>query len=191
MGLFDAITGLFDTGISSGFADFGSNLLGGLDSGGGYSPLQVNYPSYPIAQFPTSDQPVYETSSRNLPATRGVPSKQLFQRYPALFAFVAKLGGTGAIGSLLGMLNRWGPTALAGFVGAQVVAELISYKATHKRRRMNPGNTRALRRSLRRLQSFERLSHRVSAQLGRVASHGRRRSTSRRCVTCRKSPCAC
>lgn len=187
MGLFDAITGLFDGGISTGFTDFGSSLLGGLDSGGGYSPLQV---SYPVAQFPSYPQEspqVYQVASPPMVRT---PSKQLFQRYPNLFAFVQKLGGTSAVGGLLSMLSKWGPTALAGFVGSQVVAELISYKTTHKRRRMNPGNTRALRRSLRRLKSFERLSHRVSMQLSHTASRGRGRRVTR-CGTCRKNPCSC
>jgi hypothetical protein len=71
-----------------------------------------------------------------------------------------------------------------------VVSELVTFSTTKRarRKRMNPANTRALRRSLRRLQSFERLSSRVSQQLYR--RQGMRRST-KRCRTCRKTPCMC
>lgn len=72
------------------------------------------------------------------------------------------------------MLKTAGPSVVAGLIGAQAMNELFMYHSTHKTRRMNVANTKALRRSLRRLKGFDRLSHRVSAQLHRG---GKRKSS--------------
>ena len=87
------------------------------------------------------------------------------------------------------MVKSNGPQFIVGIIGAAALNELFVYHSTHKRRRMNVANTKALRRSVRRLKGFDRLSHRVSAQLSRVG--GSRRRSRTRCGTCRKSPCAC
>jgi hypothetical protein len=109
--------------------------------------------------------------------------------FPNLWGYVSRFKRPGrAIAGLVQFLGRFGPTALAALVGAQVVSELFAYKVTHKRRRMNPANSRALRRSLRRLHSFDRLCHRVQGQLHRSGGRSRARS---RCARCRKSPCSC
>lgn len=72
-------------------------------------------------------------------------------------------------------LRRFGPATLSAMVGAAAVSDLITYKATHKSRRMNVANTKALRRGLRRLKGFDRLSGRVSQQLSRSCRPGRRK----------------
>lgn len=72
------------------------------------------------------------------------------------------------------------------------VNNLITWYSTHgkRRRRMKVTNVKALNRSVRRLEGFRRLSHRVESALAmRAVSRGLRRS--RRCPKCRKSPCCC
>ena len=89
-------------------------------------------------------------------------------RYPALWQALQKLRAQGTkvtIERLWTQLRQFGPQTLSAVIGAAAVADLIAYRTTHKRRRMNVANTRALRRSVRRLRGFERLSNRVSAQL--------------------------
>lgn len=148
--------------------------------------------AYPVAQRPTGGT-VYPVA--------GVPSVQ--QRavmaglprwaasFPNLWQYVRTkfptMSAASAVSGLLSLLSKYGPTALVSMLGSAVVGELLTYKVTKKRRRMNVANTRALRRSVRRLKGFNRLSHKVAAQLGRAGV--RRRSG--RCTTCRKSPCSC
>jgi len=70
--------------------------------------------------------------------------------------------------------------------------EIISWWATKgkRRRRIRVTNVKALNRSVRRLEGFRKLSHRVEmALVGRGGA--RRRTVGRRCPRCRKSPCCC
>ncbi len=70
-----------------------------------------------------------------------------------------------------------GPAAAAAALGITVaeMAELIFVDASRPRRRMNPANISALRRSMRRIQSFHRLCMKADTLRGRG---GRRRRTS-------------
>lgn len=197
MGLFDSITSLFDSSVSgsdlfsAGLDVLGSTDVGGLSLPGSAVPVVYN-PTYgsmggyggPMA-IPTSGASGSFAVSRALtsfPALALTLQKFRMQRIPM------------TIEKLWALLKRFGPTALtatsAGVITAQTIADLMYYKTTHKKRRMNVANTRALRRSVRRLKGFERLSHRVSAQLGRLSRSGRSRGRSR-CATCRSSPCKC
>lgn len=200
MGLFDAVSGLFDSSASTDVSDLANSglagdLLGGLSSlssldpgtpanlnGGGFSMNATPYPMPVAASVPMVARA----------ASAGIARWSV--QFPSLWQALQRYRGAGiamTIGKLWSMFKKVGPTVLASYIGAQAVADLVTYKATHKNRRMNVANTRALGRSLRRLKGFDRLAHRVSAQLAR-ASHGRRRSSSRgRCMTCRKSPCSC
>jgi len=83
--------------------------------------------------------------------------------------------------------------AIAVYLGITVdeLAQLFIAHHVKKHRRMNPANARALRRSMRRLRSFDRLAARVSARIGRGGSRGRRRAARALCRTCRRDPCAC
>jgi hypothetical protein len=116
-------------------------------------------------------------------------------RFPNLWQALQRMRGnygvSMSVDKLWGMLRSSGPAFLASMIGAAALNELFVYHSTHKRRRMNVANTKALRRSVRRLKGFDRLSHRVSSQLARVGGSRRSRAGSRRCGTCRKSPCAC
>lgn len=194
MGIFDSVDNLFSTAISDVSGLFSPNSGGGSYMGGldlGVQSFPVNYmPQYSISSAPPMEQP----GAVAMPVSRSLVPKvpqAIVTRFPALAKWLFDHGlGGGAIRQLLSMLRKWGPTALMGIMGLQAVSELVTYTATKKRRRMNVANTKALRRGLRRLKGFERLSHRVSAQLGRAARSGRGR-TRGRCVSCRKSPCVC
>jgi hypothetical protein len=93
-------------------------------------------------------------------------------RFPSLWQaiqqLISNLRQRVTVEQLRGLLRKYGPSFLVGMIGEAAVRELVTYDMTRKRRRMNPANARALRRSLRRLRSFERLSSRVSLQLNRA-----------------------
>lgn len=158
----------------------------------GPSALSVNYPPYEPAQFPTQPEypsyPMPQPVGAMMPMVRG---GMLATRFPALWAAVVTLserfGTRISVDRIWQMFKTFGPGMVA-LIGGQAFSELMVYHSTHKRRRMNVANTKALRRSVRRLKGFDRLSHRVSGQLARA---GGKRRTARRCGTCRKSPCTC
>ena len=194
MGLFDAVDSLFSTAVGDVSNLFtGSNLGGGSYVGGldtGVSPLPVSFmPSYSI---PTaSEPPMVAQPVSSVPMSANIPRWAFAM--PNLWQALQKLGvayGKGILQKLYSLMRKFGPNFLVSMLGAAAVGELIGYSLKHKKRRMNVANVRALRRGLRRLKGFERLSHRVSAQLSRTAHRGRsiRRG---RCTTCRSSPCRC
>lgn len=81
------------------------------------------------------------------------------------------------------------PEAVAAALGITVgeLATLITTSNSRKRRRMNPANSKALRRAARRIKSFHRLCTHTDVLRGRGRS-ARRVSA---CGTCKKSPCRC
>ena len=189
MGLFDSVFSTFDSAVSGLFGTSGSYLGDSSQSG---SPFPVEYVTQQPQQMAT-----YQNAMAMAPqiGTGALAiGRSLATRFPQLWAGLMALGQQ--FGKrftpemMLGMLRKYGPNMVVGLIGAAALNELIVWSSTHKRRRMNVANTRALRRSVRRLKGFDRLSHRVSAQLSRVGGH-RRRSVGRRCGTCRKSPCSC
>jgi hypothetical protein len=153
------------------------------------------YNPYQVQSFPN---PVTRTMA-SVPMISGAVSMLTAITRPLLQKMAATLGRKGlSLSQGLSIIKRLGkiftsPEAIALYVGLTVseMASLITANAARKRRRMNPANTNALRRSLRRLKSFDRLSHRVSAQLGRAGRRGGRSRAVARCGSCRKSPCAC
>lgn len=182
MGLFDGDS-LFDLG-SSFFGDTGGSILSDV-VGGFASNLNLGVPtSYPIYQPtpPPVPAPSYPTAAGQVPmaaraAAAGIAAWSV--RYPSLWQALQKLRAQGSrvtIERLWGQLRQWGPATLSTVIGAAAVADLIAYRTTHKRRRMNVANTRALRRSVRRLKGFDRLSHRVSATLATTCRRKTRRS---------------
>lgn len=173
MGLFD---GFFDdvaTNFMGSFVnEFGESMGSGLS---GFLPQPVSQPfgnNYPQA-IPVS-APAVQMAGRAIAA--GLPAWSA--RFPALWQFFAtKMPAVRPdVGTMLRMLRKWGPAAMTGIMGAAAVSDLVKYSMSHKTRRMNPANTRALRRSLRRLKSFDRLSTRVSQQLSKSCRAPRRSS---------------
>lgn len=199
MGLFDSITGLFDPTSGAG-GDLLSGLLDlGSPSMGGGMAQPVNY--FPTYQFDPNvyGQPEATPVMSQVPAIAGATGGALAKvTAPILFAIAQKLG-LRRIPSLVRAMEmirkmaKWlSPAATATALGISVadLATLMAANARKKRRRINPANTKALRRSVRRLQSFDHLANKVRSQLAHVGSkHSRRRVG--RCGTCRKSPCRC
>lgn len=81
------------------------------------------------------------------------------------------------------------PEAVAAALGITVaeLATLITTSNARKRRRMNPANSKALRRAARRIKSF----HRLCTHTDVLKSRGRRFSSKSACGTCKRSPCRC
>ena len=82
------------------------------------------------------------------------------------------------------------PEAVAAALGISIaeLAQLITASNARKRRRMNPANSKALRRAARRIKSFHKLCTHTDVLRGR----GRRSASPRvSCGTCKKSPCRC
>lgn len=183
MGLFDSIDSIFDPfsgSLGSGsLLDFGGELLGGF-LGNQFSQQSVT-PTTWTPNFPVYQPPVVQpTAAGSVPlaaraAAAGIAAWSA--RFPSLWQALQKMRANGSavtVEKLWRQLKQWGPQTMTTIIGAAAVADLISYKTTHKSRRMNPANTKALRRSLRRLKSFDRLACRVSQQLSSAARPKRR-----------------
>lgn len=121
-------------------------------------------------------QPI--TPGTNAMATLGRMAGKFWDKFPNLYRRlqIYKLSGIKLTRARLWqMVKRFGPDFLitAGILTAIEINELMLAGPGH--RRMNSANGRALKRSLRRLESFERLCHRVDRQLHRRG--GARRKT--------------
>lgn len=181
MGLFDFATDLFSDATDNLFGAFsgGSNMGGSSYSGG---VLPVSFGGYNVPQMPTYQEspPVYQTMAAAPMVARAAAAgiARWSVSYPSLWQALQVLRGRGVpmtIEKLYSALKRFGPATVTGIVGAAAVNDLINYKATHKGRRMNVANTKALRKSIRRLKGFENLSHRVTAQLASTCKPRHRR----------------
>ena len=176
MGLFDFATDVFGDSAGGLFGDILSSLGGSGGAGGGAVP--VSYMPYSGVPAPTSPD-VYQTAAGSQALTAaGAMVAGWMRTYPALGLAIQRFRAQKipmSIERLWSQLKRFGPATLTTMIGAQAVQELIMYKATHKRRRMNVANSRALHRSLRRLRGFETMSARVSQQLSRSCAPRRKR----------------
>lgn len=167
----DVGTSFFSGGGDFSWGEFAGDIVGGF----------TQNLSQPVSR-PISSQPpiAYPTAAGGVPmaaraVAAGLPAWSA--RFPSLWQALQRLRASGnkaSLEQLYSMLRKWGPTSLSTIIGAAAVADLVSYRMSHKRRRMNPANTRALRRSLRRLKSFDRLSTRVSMQLSKSCRAPRR-----------------
>jgi hypothetical protein len=94
----------------------------------------------------------------------GAVGRGFFNKYPNLATSMQMLRNQGRNikrSQLYSMMRRFGPELLitGGILSAGAIAELM--QAGPGTRRMNPGNVKALRRSLRRLESFHHLCQRA------------------------------
>jgi len=85
------------------------------------------------------------------------------------------------------LLKKYGPSFFFGWLADEVLQRAFFEAVIKKHRRMNPGNVKALRRSMRRVKSFHRLCTHVDV----LKSRGRSRGRTAACPTCKKSPCRC
>lgn len=162
------------------------NLLGGVASGfgsllGGGTPSQALnsfaqfLPSTTSTPFPGSQSPnpyALPTMAAGTAVARAgaVVGRSFFNKFPNLATGIQAWRNAGkqiTRAKLYSLMKRFGPDFLisGGILTAAAVSELMM--AGPGTRRMNAANSKALRRSLRRLESFDRLCGRVTKQLHR------------------------
>lgn len=117
-----------------------------------------------------------------LPALSGAAGSIIMQEIKAILFKVAQALGLRSIPSLsraIGMIRAaakvLAPAAIGAALGitTEELAKLIVVHQRRKRRRMNPCNAKALRRGLRRIRSFQRLSAKVHL-VGRTRGRSRK-----------------
>lgn len=152
-------------------------------------PYQAPQPSYPMQPQPVGAFSVAANAIGRLTA-------------PILQKIAVKLGlrARPSLNRAMEMVRKaakilTSPEAVATALGITVaeLATLITTSNARKRRRMNPANSKALRRAARRIKSFHRLCTHTDVLRGRARARvsyafaGRGRS----CRTCKKNPCSC
>lgn len=196
-GLTDAFSG---ADLSSGLGGISDvTNMGNIDVVAGA--LSGTLPSIFASGAPSMAGPSgspYVGTGAMIPAVMAA-GRSMMARFPqlgfAIQAWRAK-GVALSVDKLWALLRRFGPELMvsAGILTAGALTELLLAHSTHKRRRMNCLNPKALRRSTRRLLCFERrackVQHALSGISGGAPRH-RRRTFAARCHKCRRSPCVC
>jgi len=193
-----------------GGANFGDySFLGQLGSAGlniagaALTPQpQPTYISQPVYQAP---QPFYQTPAPVMQAQPVMSAAPAFAvaagaiarvTAPILNKIAVKLGlrARPSLSRAMEMVRKaakllTSPEATAAALGITVaeLATLITTSSSRKRRRMNPANSKALRRAARRIKSF----HKLCTHTDVLRSRGRRIGVRSSCGTCKKSPCRC
>lgn len=139
----------FFQGISN-VAGLGSSIL---------TSAQAQVPGMPV---PVPIKPVLPAAAR----VGAMIGRNFFNRFPNLGLAIQNFRNMGrrvTRQQLWSLLKRFGPDVLiaGGILSAAAISELMI--AGPGRRRMNPGNAKALRRSLRRLEAFHRLCVRADS----------------------------
>jgi len=162
---FDSLFGGINQALQGGL---GTTLLGlGQQAATGYINQQF---AQPVS---------YQTNMAAVPAVVGAGravatvGRGFFNRFPSLATGIQALRNQGknvTRANLYSLMKRFGPDFLigGGILTAAAVSELAM--AGPGRRRMNPGNVKALRRAHRRMKSF----HHICAVNDRLTGHRRR-----------------
>lgn len=170
---FDGITDFFSDFVSE--IDYGELVDVGTSLYSSYMQPVANRggtPSRPLpAPVPGTGQGGILGGMLRTPATVG---RGFFNKFPNLATGIQKMRNAGhniSRSKLYGMMKRFGPEFLvtAGILTAGAVSELIMAGPGH--RRMNVGNVKALRRGMRRIESF----HKLCTKADYLRSRGRRR----------------
>jgi hypothetical protein len=184
--------GIYRTGgRPMAFADGDSGFFGGVDfnqilQGISGPLLQIGTQAatgYLNQQFAPQPVSMMQTNMAAVPAiVRGsvAVGRSFFNRFPNLATSIQQLRNAGSKvtrGSLWNLMKRFGPDFLisGSILTAAAVSELAM--AGPGRRRMNPGNIKALRKAHRRMKSFHHVCRQNDMLLGspkrrRVASSG-------------------
>lgn len=158
-GLLGGVTAGLGTLISGGTAGQAlGSFLPSLGNIGGGAPISSTNP-FAVQTMGVAPRIVGPA----LGAVRAV-GKRFFDKYPNLATAIQgyrNMGKNITRAKLYSLLKRFGPELIisGGILTAAAVSELMV--AGPGRRRMNPGNVKALRRSMRRLESFHHLCVRV------------------------------
>jgi len=173
MGFFDTFD--FDLGSVSGAVDWAADLVDEVPWGDVADFGQTAFQAYNQYAVPVKGPQGYGGNRGNLPAPvpgtgqggvlggmlrTGPVGRSFFNKWPNLATAIQKMRNAGqnvSRSKLYSMLKRFGPDFLitAGILTAAGVSELALAGPGH--RRMNPANSKALRRAQRRLKSFHRL----------------------------------
>jgi len=163
MGFFDSLGDFSFDAIT----DFGSSLVDEVDWGSVGSFALDTYQTFLPAGNQVQAIPVAASAKNAMSAAAGAIAKvgptvgrSFFNKWPNLATAIQKMKNAGhnvSRSKLYSMLKRFGPEFLvtAGIMSAAAVSELILAGPGH--RRMNPANSKALRRATRRIKSFHRL----------------------------------
>jgi len=185
MGFFDTVD--LDFGSVTGVVDWAGELLEEVNFSDvvdlGSTAFQA-YNQYAVPVMAKVPQVIQKTnpgaviSSVGRGAAGAVVGRSFFNKWPNLAVAIQKMRNAGqnvSRSKLYSMLKRFGPDFLvtAGILTAAGVSELALAGPGH--RRMNPANSKALRRAQRRLKSF----HRLCADSDVLKS--RRRSCAKKC----------
>lgn len=166
--LWDNVSGFFDTtgwDVNwSDVVDVGSDLASNYFQGGAAVAMPV------MSKAPQVAGAIGGAVARS----GAVVGRSFFNRYPSLAVGIQKLRNAGqnvTRAKLYAMVKKFGPEFIisGGILTAAAVNELMLAGPGH--RRMNPANSKALRRSIRRVQSFHRLCKTADV----IASHARRK----------------
>lgn len=177
------------------FPSYGSMTPAAMVGGTSYSPL----PAYNYGLNGAIDAALPTAAGAGSGSRALTTLPRWATQFPALWQLVMKLraaaGGSvsAIIERLWSLVKKFGPQAViaAGVMTAEQLAQLTFFKTSRRaRRKYNPANVKALRRSMRRLAGFDRLASRVRGQLA-CMTPSRARTRSARCRKCRTIPCCC
>lgn len=167
MGFFDDFS--FDGSSALGVVDWASDMLDDVSFSDvlgaattGFEAYQSFAPQAGAVAVPVMSKVPQVLPKVLGPATRAgaVVGRGFFNKWPNLATAIQRMRNAGqnvSRSKLYSMLKRFGPEFLvsAGILTAAAVSELALAGPGH--RRMNPANSKALRRATRRIKSFHRL----------------------------------
>jgi hypothetical protein len=157
-------------GAVGGIAQIAGSTIGSLVSTQGTS-----LPAVSVGPVVSGGGQVMTTAAA-MPAIAGMAGAVARITAPILRKIAIKIGKTVSLSkamSLIRSLSKYltpGATAAALGITVAELADLIVAARQKPRRRMNPGNAKALRRAMRRLESFHKLCVRADS----LRSRGRR-----------------
>ena len=161
MGLFDDIWGGIQSAASNIFpTNQGIDWNNVLNQGIGLATTALAPRGVSQGFMPPTAQPAMMAAAPAIARAGAVVGRGFFNRFPNLATAIQTLRNSGmnvTRSKLYGVMKRFGPEFLVGggLLTAAAVNELAVAGPGH--RRMNPANVRALRRSVRRIESFHRL----------------------------------
>lgn len=181
-GLIGAALSLFgggSSGAAAGFARAAGTTITAL-AAPQPAAIQALMPSQPLRIPPQGPTSLAMGPQLGLPGiSPSTMGGRMAMKFPALGNWIAMMRAQGipmTLRKAFGLLKRFGVELLVGLgiMSAVVGTELMIASTVIKPRRMNVGNTKALRRSIRRVEGFHRLCQRADIIAGR--SSRRRKS---------------
>ena len=170
-GLISGVLNTFGSSIGGNLGSvlgFGSQVIGNIVASSGPAAAPVLAAAAPMAPAMAA-KPIISAARSAVGAITTGARKMLTGAAASGLIKIAQATGrsTMSLRSAVKLIRKMGkflePAAIAAALGltAQELAEIIVADSQRTRRRMNPANVHALRRSMRRITSFHRLAQRV------------------------------